>query len=352
MGNHATCLVEGVDDHETTVRRTMTLALKILAIGAGLNLIPQHSSGAEPLREFQQKGNGAVRALVRMPKQDVVIIGTEDGKVRLWDLTSGKVVAELDARSGPVGGVAVARNESWIAAAYRDHVIGIWDTKTRKPQKFLRDNAFDIRTRLLPGPDEDTLIVYGYQPTLSVWRISTGTHLRVLKVHDANVYAAAVSKDGAVVVSGDADGDVIIWDRQLDKPMRRFRSGHDGINSVTFLGDTHLFVTTGDDFSMIVSDSRDGTRKKTIGQATERWAWALKSSSDGKLLAVGRNLGWIDIWDVGSGDRIRRFKAHNSVITGTEFSRDGSWVITACGGWDFMDQRIDGQVKVWKVKSD
>jgi WD40 repeat protein len=325
----------------------------LLVVVVGFVADPADGIASPPVGDLVVPGWGAVNDLRRLPKQDVMIVGTGDGVVRFWDLESRKIVGELKERFGPVVSVAADANERWVAAAYRDKAIVIWDAKTRTLLNVLRHDSFDARTHILAGPDAGMLVVYGHQNALSVWKISTGREEQTLKGHEARVHAAAMTEDGSILVSGDTDDNVIVWDVKSGKISHRLRSGQDDVASITFLGASRRFATGAAYRGGIkVWDALEGKLVKVFGETKQKGFWALCSSSDGKRLSAGVDKGAVEVWDVELGKRVRLISAHNSIITGTGFSRDGTLIVTSCGGWDFRDKQVDGHVRAWKTEGE
>lgn len=327
-------------------RRTTLLAVSIF-LSAAL-LVP--INGAPPA--FQKKGTGGVTALVRLPSGDVFVVGTEDGVIRLWDMEKSSVLIELDAHSGSVHGLDVDSREQWIAAAY-DKQIGIWDLTKRRFEKLATHDAIDYRSRVIAHHDGRTVVAYGHDNDLVRWNGSSGKRSMTYKGHHVRVHAAALKKDGSILVSGDIRGEIIIWDFKTGKIAHRVDGQHDSVASITFLGDTQLFATGSAYHGGIkIWDSQSGKVKAVIGKTARTCYWALNSSPDGKFLSAGLNLGNVGIWKVESGETIKVINAHPAFITGTQFSRNGTLVVSASGGWDFDDRRIDGQLSVWKLKNE
>lgn len=328
-------------------RSSLNLGWSVVVLGAALVVNFHDAIGAPPVAEFQKKGTGGVRAISRLPDQDVIIIGTQDGVIRLWNFKDNRILGEMNAGLGPVGSLASDRKGRWIAAAYQDHVICIWDTKKLTLEKRIRHDSIDTRTKIIVGHDGDTLITYGHLSTLSVWSIAKAEETRILTGHEQSVTAAAIMEDSAVLVSADADWMLISWNLESGKVSYRVRGGG-LIGSIAVIQGARAFASGGNKPGIEIRNARMGRIEKVIDKS-EEFHWAIRSSPDGKLLAGAFGNGYVGIWEVESGNRVQKISAHYSVITGVEFSRDGTMLITSCGGVDFRDREIDGQVRVWKI---
>jgi U3 small nucleolar RNA-associated protein 12 len=71
-----------------------------------------------------------------------------------------------------------------------------------------------------------------------VYDISSGAMVVALNGHKAAVTAGRYSASGALMVSGGADTDLIVWDMVAERGECRLRGHRDGITDVAFLPDT------------------------------------------------------------------------------------------------------------------
>lgn len=140
--------------------------------------------------------------------------GTEDGKVIVWDVSTGRVLRTIQAYSGRVRVLAWAPDGKTFATGGSDG----------------QDNG-------------------GFQ-FVRIWNASTGRLLREIQLpfgHEA--YALAWSPDGTVLASGDSFGEIILWN-----PAKGEMVG-------TLQGHTQTVISL--DWSRVtnalVSGSRDGT---------------------------------------------------------------------------------------------
>src|SRR5258708_30932110 len=65
-------------------------------------------------------------------KKNLIIAGSEDGKVYVYHLESGKSIVSLDQHYDAVNSVCLSPEEDFFASASTDRSIILWETKTRK----------------------------------------------------------------------------------------------------------------------------------------------------------------------------------------------------------------------------
>lgn len=101
--------------------------------------------------------------------------GSEDGKIRIWDLTKRKSIATLDSHVSVVRGLDYSVNGNILVSASRDKTTIVWDARTWKLKKVIP---------VLEGIEavgfiEDASFIYtgGETGRLRIWNTKTGREL-------------------------------------------------------------------------------------------------------------------------------------------------------------------------------
>ncbi|QDU41201.1 Serine/threonine-protein kinase PrkC [Maioricimonas rarisocia] len=99
---------------------------------------------------------------------EFLIVGTDTGEIRLWNLAAGELRHVLSGHAGRVNALAVMPYGATLVSGGRDHSLRLWD--------------------LVSG--EQVTSLYG---------------------HDRQVFEIAVSPDGKMIASGGLEGDIRLW---------------------------------------------------------------------------------------------------------------------------------------------
>lgn len=316
-------------------------AFLTLGVLAGMFLAPRGgvvpaASDATPVATLSANA-GAVWSVSFDPASDTVAMAVEDGKVRLWDLSSKSIKATIDAHRGNIWASRYSPDGTLIATAGDDGLIKLW--KPAQPEAVTTFEQSNAVRGLAFGPDGKQLFAGDRNGGLRVWGLDATAPLAETQQPGA-VYTVAVSPDGETVATGGSDKVVRLWNaKSLTQKLPL--EGHAGpVYGVAFNRDGHRLASVGWDKTVRLWDSTNGTAIKSWqGHAGDIWSVAY--SPDGSKLATGGTDGAAKIWNAESGELLGTYLGHTTGIHTVSFNHDGT--LLAAGG-------RDGAVRVWKVE--
>jgi WD40 repeat protein len=235
-----------------------------------------------------------------------------DGRVRLWDLRTGRQRAESQVASGTIWSVDISPDGRWLAASSEDKTV-----------------------RLVPLG----------QP---------GAHSHVLRGHDRNVWEVRFSPRGDQIASGSFDETARLWSASGE--AQKVLKGHtEAVVSLDYSPDGGLLATSGDDNTIRLWRPVDGSALRTINAGNH--VYKVDFSPDGRWLASAvRARGAIGtfwyqltgggsaatplrIWRVRDGALVAALP-HPTDVFSVRYSPDGRMIATTDD---------DGTLRVWKV---
>lgn len=154
----------------------------------------------------------------------LLVTGSEDGHVIVWDVDSETRVFENHDKAKPVCACALADNDHSVIFAV-DHFVYIYDLGSGEYLAHLNDEP-DIRQMLVVDEvSEDARLVVRSRRAFNIWRwgvihaeggqvrlnVQPHTHLAQLKDPNEEYTCAAVTWDGLYLIAGTSSGTLLMW---------------------------------------------------------------------------------------------------------------------------------------------
>jgi RNA polymerase sigma factor (sigma-70 family) len=303
--------------------------------------------------------------------------GTVDGQVRLWEATTGRLLASVPGHRAVVftpdghrlfyaGGswkgearfldlarrheeaspiVAVNSKCLTLSPDGRFSALDLWTDKPPYEVQVCDATTGEVRLRLGPhqkpvscvvySPDGKTIATAGDEAVIRLWDAATGKCLHTLHGHepvdgyDGHMLAVAFSPDGEQLVSGGVDKTVRIWDVAAGREVRRLGQHKGGVLCVAFTPDGKQVLTGGFNEPIRLWDAASGKPVRQFPKRSE-FAARMAFAPSGTSMAVVRWGSYAPrFWDVASGREVPLAEGPDLEVTGIVFSRDGRTLTTA-----------------------
>jgi WD40 repeat protein len=217
----------------------------------------------------RMKEGEAFSAVTGAPREEVIAMGTELGRLILWDAKKSKPIKQGAAHSGRVLAAQFLADGKKVMTAGADGFLKMWDGKKGTLLKALR-----VIERAKRDEDEPRLSAVGFSPDgklaltatvanarpgseLSLWNLQTGR--RLWKVQDLLTRAIAFSPDAKLAA-------LVVHDRGAQDEPRRIILLEVESGLSVLMKEGHLQRVTGlsvsPDGHFAVSASLDGTIKR------------------------------------------------------------------------------------------
>ena len=136
--------------------------------------------------------------------------GLSDGRILLWSTANKEFLATLDKHKSIISSLAFSPDGKTIATGSSDETVCIWDMDNGRLLKEFKGYAGPITT--IAYALNGKFLLAGSWHTVLVWNTETGELIRELKGHTDKISALVNSPDGKTLVTASIDGKVLIWD--------------------------------------------------------------------------------------------------------------------------------------------
>ena len=130
-----------------------------------------------------------VYSIAFSPKGNMLVSGSYDEAVFLWDIRSARLMRSLPAHSDPVGGVDFVHDGTLIASCASDGLIRIWDTATGQCLRTLvhEDNASVVSVRF--SPNGKYVLAWTLDSCVRLWNYVEGRCVKTYQGHRNDRYS-------------------------------------------------------------------------------------------------------------------------------------------------------------------
>ena len=277
--------------------------------------------------------------------QDRFAIGRDNGKIELWDVSTGSKITDLSGHSAQVpmqiweeqnqdildginqgeidiqflpaagndiSALAFSSDGAKLASGSMNTTVRLWDTTRNDGPVTLQKHTGWVNA-LAFSPDGQMLASGSTDKTVLLWDTATGELLATLLGHINGIAALTFSPDGTTLVSASTDGTVLFWNTKTRKQLPTRITGHTKlIKSVAFLKDSTTLASVGFNGAITFWDMK--TSQKTFLQTAtyQDMLSALAFSPDGtKLVSVGAK-GNV-LFEAGLGSVSSNFRSDQSI---------------------------------------
>ncbi len=290
-----------------------------------------------------------VDAVAFSPDGTKIASGGNDGKLIIWDVSSGRVLHDIQADRFSVDFVTFSPDGG--------HVLGgcgrkmkLYGTETGQldrtfeAESIVKDAAFT--------PDGNTIFGGMINNNLGVWDAARGTNMGTLTGHTSNVSSVDISPDGKYGLSSSMDETIILWDMYswtVVRTMNTEASGH-----ARFSPDGKSIVSGGSSGDLVIWDVDTGADQRIF-----RGEWVqsheVDFTPDGNYVLTaegGSSFGMgpsydLRVWDLSTGKVAQSYKGHDdplgggfAMTWGLDISPDGNYAVTSA---------TDGKILLWEL---
>lgn len=265
------------------------------------------------------------------PKDDATIrfrlaSGSQDGKVRVWDLHKRSVVTDLDSHVSNVQGLDYSASQHALVTASRDKTLIWWDAKSWTPRKIIPT----FETIEAAGFLEDGRITFtaGVNGCVRLWETDTGREVtteQAAKAETDSIVEAVLCADKNLLITVQTDHTIALYQTPSMQdsltipelpplePSRKISGTHDEIIDLAYLlpdRSMMALATNLEDVRLVSLTESTGEADDTIGSGSY----------------FGQDIGLL--------------KGHDDIVITLDVDWSGHWIATGAK---------DNTARLWRV---
>ncbi len=247
--------------------------------------------------------------------------------VKQLDSNSGKELRSLDAGSR-VYGFDYSPDGKLLAAALSDGKVKIWDTTSGQNTLVISDASSRIGVYAVAFSADGKLLATGSDMAARIWDATTGKELHNLSDNLGQVFSVAFSPDGQYLATTSAENLAKLWDVKTGKLIHTLGGQTELAWKVAFSPDGKLLATASSNRSVNIWDVQTGRPLTDLSGHTDS-VYDVAFSPDGKLIATASEDKTVKVWDASTGLELLSLTGHDSGVGSLAFSPDGLRLVTS-----------------------
>jgi WD40 repeat protein len=270
-----------------------------------------------------------------------VLSGSDDGMLKLWEFTSGRLLRTFAARSY-IGSVAFSPDGTRVLSG-GDNKLQLWDAETGRLLHVINTHSKWHTTAIAFSPNGSQILSTGGNVgagAAMLWDTETAGLIRTFPIHSGSVESIAFSPhDGANVLTGCSDGTLKLWNTKTGQIIQSVRA-HSMVTSVAYSPDGTQILSGGYDGTLKLWDAATRLLIHSF-RGHSRAVSSVAFSQDGTRVISSSHDTTITVWDAATGQPIHTIELKDATPNSVQFSPDGG----------FISGNDDNTIKVWDAKT-
>ncbi|XP_010453841.1 PREDICTED: transducin beta-like protein 3 [Camelina sativa] len=259
----------------------------------------------------------------------LVVTGSKDKTVRLWNATSKSCIGVGTGHNGDILAVAFAKKSfSFFVSGSGDRTLKVWSLDGISEDS---EEPVNLKTRSVVAAHDkdinsvavarnDSLVCTGSEDrTASIWRLPDLVHVVTLRGHKRRIFSVEFSTVDQCVITASGDKTVKIWAISDGSCLKTFEGHTSSVLRASFITDGTQFVSCGADGLLKLWNVNTSECIATYDQHEDK-VWALAVGKKTEMIATGGGDAVINLWhDSTASDKEDEFrKEEEAILRGQE----------------------------------
>lgn len=268
----------------------------------------------------------------------LIVSGSRDGIVRVWEVETGKCIATLKGHQGAVLGVSITADGRRVVSSSIERVVRVWDLDSGKCVAILKGHTQAVNTVAITADGRRT-VSGSSDKTVRVWDLESMKCTAVLAEHRDTVSSVAVTPNGSYAISGSYDRSVRVWDLNSGACLALLEGHSDWIAGVSITADGKKGVSVSWDKTILYWDLDSGRCLATFEGHTRPIRGVSITAEGGRIVTCSSDFS-IRLWDVRTGNCLITLRGHKLTTNSVAITANGRLAVSGSS---------DATVRVWEL---
>ncbi len=273
----------------------------------------------------------SVNSLLVLPNKSLAS-GSCDKKISIWNLNTFEMIFSLKGHEGCVNALVLYDRNKYLLSGSTDQTIIIWDiSNSFKLAEILRGHQGSINSLVI---HQEKIASASSDKSIKLW--SKYESIEKISGHTGQIWKTCVLNDG-LIVTGSYDFTIKVWKKtnQTLELITTIKDHKGVIFGLECLKTQSFFSSSADQTVKFWKKSVDNSFEcvKTIDHSNQVTALTVLKS----FFITGEFDGRLNIFNQSSFDLIERFIAHDGIV----------WCLVSLNNQSFASASDDTNIKIW-----
>jgi WD40 repeat protein len=281
---------------------------------------PDPGTSLQPLYTMSQ-----TVSLFALSPESSYLATADIGVIKIWDTATGKNLHPIAFEEAPIVALAFTPNGVNLLGQDNNGQFHRWLAFNGSYQRPFEGPKSPVGNPFALG--NARLVIVTAENNLELWPLVGNRPTVTIETSGEPIASVAVSADGQSIAVVTQDGSVSLWN-EYGKTIETLAEVTDGVSGLVFTNDARQFVTyqentlqlwQGNNSQQSLS-SEDGPAYGAIDQ--------VQFASENQFLMVSYTGGFLQFWDVNTGELVKTFHSQAAVQTAIGLTRNSFLYLT------------------------
>ncbi|WUR03974.1 coatomer subunit beta' (coPB2) [Vairimorpha necatrix] len=254
----------------------------------------------------------------------LAILGLYNGYLQTWNTSTLLLINEVHVSDFPIRTLALVEKNNCVLIGSDDGRIYVYELNNLQRISSFDAHADFIR-KIIVNPQNTEFLTCSDDTTIKLWEI--GSIMKCVSVFTGHTHFVMdlvyYPKDNKQFLSCSLDGTIKLWNKESKSCIKTYKGHKSGINTLSFCKDDLYFVSGSDDFSLKIWDINNGNCISTLKGHTNNIINVYSMNTFPYLVSCSED-GTYRLWDTNTFEnteiinlnsgRIWQYKEHKNII--------------------------------------